>query len=143
MGASSTMKQRKKQTCLSCRHHKHQSTKSGLIVICDGMKKKFNPIPAPWPRCVWFSADERTPRKQHKPFIKLGPGDSIKEEMEFYGWTQKDLAEILDISEKHLSQLINNKIEMTAKMAQLLSVVFKQSPEYWLKLESNAKMEEK
>ncbi len=57
--ASSTIKQRKKQTCLSCRHHKHQSTKSGLIVICDGMKKKFNPIPAPWPRCVWFVGEQR------------------------------------------------------------------------------------
>jgi len=76
----------------------------------------------------------------HQPFVNLGPGDNIKEDMEFYGWNQKDLAEILDISEKHLSQLINNKIGMTAEMAQLLSSVFKQSPEYWLQLDAHYRL---
>ncbi|MBF0543736.1 MAG: HigA family addiction module antidote protein [Candidatus Riflebacteria bacterium] len=76
----------------------------------------------------------------HQPFINLGPGDSIKEDMEFYGWNQKDAAEILGISEKHLSQLINNKIRITAEMAQLLSSVFKQSPEFWLQLDAHYRL---
>lgn len=72
---------------------------------------------------------------QLKPFVNIGPGDVIKDEMEFYGWSQKDLAEILDVSEKHISQLLTNKVPITANMARLLSSVFKQSPEFWISLD--------
>lgn len=72
-----------------------------------------------------------------KPYKLFGPGDHIKDEMEFYGWKQKDLAEILDISEKHLNQILNNKISITVLIAKKLSEVFKQSPQFWLNLDSN------
>ena len=74
---------------------------------------------------------------KYKPFVLLGPGDTIEEELKFYCWEQKDLAEILDINEKHVSQLLNNKVPITFDMARQLSEVFKQSPQFWLNLESN------
>ncbi|EKD81547.1 MAG: XRE family plasmid maintenance system antidote protein, partial [uncultured bacterium] len=71
-----------------------------------------------------------------KPFVNLGPGDVIKDEMEYYGWSQKDLAEILDSSEKHLNQILSNIAPISANMARALSSVFKQSPEFWLNLDT-------
>lgn len=56
--------------------------------------------------------------------------------MEFYGWSQKDLAEILDISEKHLSQMLSNTAPVTMNMARLLSSTFQQSPEFWINLDA-------
>lgn len=71
-----------------------------------------------------------------KPFKPIGPGDVIKDEMEFYGWSQKDLAEILDISEKHLSQILSNSVPISSNMARLLSSTFKQSTEFWINLDA-------
>lgn len=77
-----------------------------------------------------------------RPFKNIGPGDVIKDEMDFYGWSQKDLAEILDISEKHVSQLLNNKVSISTEMALLLSSTFKQSPEFWINLDANFKKQQ-
>ncbi|MFA5597602.1 MAG: ImmA/IrrE family metallo-endopeptidase [Pusillimonas sp.] len=71
-----------------------------------------------------------------KPFKSIGPGDVIKDEMEFYGWSQKDLAEILNISEKHISQILSNSVPISSNMARLLSSTFKQSPEFWINLDA-------
>lgn len=74
---------------------------------------------------------------EYKPFINLGPGDSIREELEFYGWEQRDLAEIMGMTEKHISQLVQNKVAVTYETACLLSKVFKQTPQFWLNLDAN------
>ncbi len=77
---------------------------------------------------------------KYQPFITLGPGDSIKEELEYYGWDQKALAEILGKTEKHISSLLNNKTAITFDMACQLSAVFKQSPEYWLNFDTQYRL---
>lgn len=79
---------------------------------------------------------------RYKPYIKLGLGDSIKEELEFYGWKQKDLAKILGCSEKHISQLINNNVPITFEMACQLSQVFKQSPQFWINLDKQFRIQD-
>jgi HTH-type transcriptional regulator/antitoxin HigA len=79
---------------------------------------------------------EEKKMKNLKPFKIIGPGDVIKDEMEFYGWSQKDLAEILDISEKHLSQILSSTVSITSNMARSLSSTFKQSPEFWINLDA-------
>lgn len=68
-----------------------------------------------------------------QPFINISPGDLIKEELEFYDLSQKDLANIVDITEKHLSKIVNGKVRVSSNIAKSLSQVFKQSPEFWLK----------
>jgi len=77
---------------------------------------------------------------RYQPFINLGPGDSIKEELEYYEWDQKTLAEILGKTEKHISSLLNNKTVITFDMACQLSAVFKQSPQYWLNLDTQYRL---
>ena len=72
-----------------------------------------------------------------KPFVNLGPGDTIREELEYYGWEQKDLAEIMGRTEKYISQLITNKAPVTYETACQLSKVFKQSTQFWLNLDAN------
>ena len=74
---------------------------------------------------------------KYKPFINLGPGDTIREELAHYGWEQKDLAEIMGLSEKHVSHLLNNKAPITYETACQLSKIFKQSPQFWLNLDAN------
>ena len=38
-----------------------------------------------------------------KPFLNIGPGAFIKEELEARGWLQEDLAEIVGLSKKHVT----------------------------------------
>jgi len=78
---------------------------------------------------------------KYKPKVILGPGDSIREELEYYNWTQKDLSEILNITEKHLSNILNNKVPISIEIAKALSSVFKQSPEYWINLDTNYRLQ--
>ncbi len=75
-----------------------------------------------------------------KPFQNIGPGDFIKEELEVRGWQQIDLANIIDLSEKHVSDLINNKQSITIETAGLLSKAFGQSPQYWINLDTNYRL---
>ena len=74
---------------------------------------------------------------KYTPFINLGPGDTVREELAHYGWDQKDLAEIMGMSEKHVCQLANNKVPVTYETACQLSKVFKQTPQFWLNLDAN------
>ncbi len=70
----------------------------------------------------------------YKPYINFGVGDHVKDELEYRGWTQNDLAEILEKSSKTISELVNNKISINYEWAMLLSSVFKQSPQFWMNL---------
>ena len=73
---------------------------------------------------------------KYTPFINLGPGDSIRAELEHYGWEQRDLAEIMDRSDKNISQIITNKVPITYETAALLGKTFNQSVEFWLTLDA-------
>lgn len=73
----------------------------------------------------------------YKPFVNLGPGDTIREELEHYGWEQRDLADIMGMSEKHISHLVKNKVPVTYETACLLSKVFRQDPQFWLNLDAS------
>lgn len=72
-----------------------------------------------------------------KPFINMSPGDTIRDELEYYGWEQKDLAEIMGRTEKNISQLVTSKAAITYETACQLSKVFKQSTQFWLNLDAN------
>lgn len=78
--------------------------------------------------------------KKYKPYMNIGPGAFIKEELETRNWRQEDLGEILGISLKSVNQLIKNKQSITVKTAKLLSKAFGQSPQYWLSLDTNYRL---
>ncbi|MCG8570541.1 MAG: HigA family addiction module antitoxin [Spirochaetes bacterium] len=78
--------------------------------------------------------------KKLKPFYNIGPGQIIKREMEELNWNQEDLAEILGMSAKSISQIINNKQAITVDTAKLLGKAFNTSPEFWLNLEQKYRL---
>ena len=78
---------------------------------------------------------------KYKPFKNLGPGHSIRREMEANGWNQKDLAEILSFSEKHISRLLNNKEPITLTTAKLLSSALGASAQFWVNLDTNYRLQ--
>lgn len=60
---------------------------------------------------------------------------AIKSRLKKKNKTQKWLAERLGISQKHMSQIVNEKVGLTFKMCKKLSVVLGGSVSFWFKLE--------
>lgn len=52
-----------------------------------------------------------------KTYLAVPPGETLKELIEDRGMTQKELADRLDVSPKHVSELINGKVGLTEKIA--------------------------
>jgi len=77
---------------------------------------------------------------KYAPFLNIGPGEFIKEELETRNWKQEDLAAILGMSLKSVNKLIMNKQAITIGTAKLLSKVFGQSPQYWMNLDTNYRL---
>ncbi len=67
----------------------------------------------------------------------LPPGESVLDIAEERGWTQAELAQRLGYSEKHVSQLINGKVQLTVDAAQRLERVLGSTMDFWLSLEAN------
>ncbi|MFA6817034.1 MAG: helix-turn-helix domain-containing protein [Lentisphaeria bacterium] len=76
----------------------------------------------------------------YKSFKNLGPGFSIRRDMEANDWNQKDLANILGYSEKHISRLLNNKEPITIKTGISLSAALGSSPQFWINLDTNYRL---
>ncbi len=64
------------------------------------------------------------------------PGSFIREELEARGWTQGDLAYVLDSSVPYVNKLLAGKIGITAKMAKALGHAFKVDPAYFTNLQT-------
>ena len=68
--------------------------------------------------------------KMHNP---MHPGEILKELwLEPEGISITKAAEALDVSRKHLSNIVNGKSAITAEMAVRLSIVLGTSAEVWL-----------
>lgn len=74
------------------------------------------------------------------PFLNIGTGAFIKEELEVKNWRQEDLAEILGLSLKTVNRLLQNKQAITLETARLLNKAFGQSPQYWINLDTNYRL---
>ncbi len=64
------------------------------------------------------------------------PGEFIREELEARGWTQDDLAAILDRPPRLVSELITAKRGITPETARGLGTAFGTSAQLWMNLES-------
>ena len=71
---------------------------------------------------------------------KFGPGYFIREQMEVRSWVQEELAEVLDISSKHLNSILQDRQPLTIENAKKLAVVFNTSPQYWLNLDNDYRL---
>ena len=73
---------------------------------------------------------------ESKTFIAIPPGMTIKEVLEDRHMTQKELATRMDMSEKHISKLINGEVPLTQDVAMRLERVFGVEASFWNGLEA-------
>lgn len=86
--------------------------------------------------------------KNFMPTVAIAPGETIRENMEYMGMNQKELATRLDITTKHLSNVLNGNAPITYETALKLESVLGPSAQFWMDLETNyqldkARLEEK
>lgn len=71
-----------------------------------------------------------------RSYIAVPPGATIREQLEDRGMSQKEFAERLGMSEKHVSNLINGKVELTPETAFRLEMVLGIPARFWNNLEA-------
>ncbi|MBO4461048.1 MAG: helix-turn-helix domain-containing protein [Clostridiales bacterium] len=71
-----------------------------------------------------------------KTSIAIPPGETIKEQLEYRNMTQKEFAIRMDMSQKHISKLINGEVQLTHEMANRLEMVLGVPAKFWNNLES-------
>ena len=64
------------------------------------------------------------------------PGDNIREELEVRGWTQRDLAAIIDRPANVVNDIIKGRRSITLETANLLGRAFGTSAEYWVNMQN-------
>lgn len=71
-----------------------------------------------------------------KTVIAIPPGATIKEQLNDRGMSQKEFASRMDMSEKHISHLINGDVQLTPDVAYRLELVLGLPSSFWNNLES-------
>lgn len=71
-----------------------------------------------------------------KTYVATPPGDTIREQLEDRSMSQKEFAARMDMSEKHISRLINGDVQLTPDVAMRLEMVLGLPASFWMKLES-------
>lgn len=73
---------------------------------------------------------------QSRTYIAIPPGATIKEQLNDRGMSQKEFAARMDLSEKHVSKLINGEVQLTPEMAVRLEMVLGVPASFWTNLEA-------
>ena len=68
--------------------------------------------------------------------IAIPPGETIKELLEDRRMSQKELAQRMGMSEKHICKLIAGEVQLTVDVAKRLEAVLGPSVQFWCKLEA-------
>ncbi|WP_334352533.1 HigA family addiction module antitoxin [Companilactobacillus sp. HBUAS56257] len=72
-----------------------------------------------------------------QPDYATKPGAILKETISDLGMTQVEVARRLEITPKHLSEIINGKAPINVKLATKLEFIFNLPAKFWLNLETN------
>lgn len=75
--------------------------------------------------------------RESQTYLAIPPGETIKEQLSYKGMTQKEFATRMDMSQKHISKLINGEVELTTNMAVKLEIVLGPPASFWSGLEAN------
>ena len=73
----------------------------------------------------------------YSPDIAIHPGESLKDELEFLGLTQVELAQRTGLSEKHISQIINSVDPITPETAIKLERAMGTPASFWNNLQKD------
>lgn len=76
------------------------------------------------------------PATYSRKTIATPPGATIREQLEDRGMTQKEFAQRMDMSEKHISRLINGEVHLTPDVALRLEHVLGLPAQFWNNLEA-------
>lgn len=76
----------------------------------------------------------------YKPALVFSPGEILSRELEARGWTQRDLAEIVDRPYQAISEIVNGSKQITPDTARELARAFGTSIDFWINLETNYRM---
>jgi len=71
-----------------------------------------------------------------RTIIASPPGATIKEQLVVRGMSQKEFAQRMDMSEKHISRLINGEVQLTPDVSTRLEMVLGMPAQFWSRLES-------
>ncbi len=71
-----------------------------------------------------------------RSYIATPPGATIKEQLNDRGMSQKEFAARIDMSEKHISKLINGDVHLTPDVAVRLEMVLGIPAKFWNNLEA-------
>ncbi len=71
-----------------------------------------------------------------RSYIATPPGATIKEQLNDRGMSQKEFAARMDMSEKHISRLINGEVQLTPETAIRLEMVLGVPAKFWNNLEA-------
>lgn len=71
-----------------------------------------------------------------RTFIATPPGATIKEQLQDKGMSQKEFATRMELSQKHVSKLINGEVQLTLDVAVRLEMVLGIPAKFWNKLEA-------
>ena len=73
---------------------------------------------------------------ESRTFIAVPPGATIKEQLRDRGMTQKEFSARMDLSQKHVSKLINGEVQLTPDTAYKLELVLGVPASFWNNLEA-------
>jgi HTH-type transcriptional regulator/antitoxin HigA len=65
------------------------------------------------------------------------PGETLQELLTTYGMSQKELAARIDVTPKHINEIVSGKKGITSLMAHKLSTVFNLSAKFWNTLQAD------
>jgi HTH-type transcriptional regulator/antitoxin HigA len=68
--------------------------------------------------------------------VAIAPGETLREQLEIRGMSQKEFAARIGMTEKHISHLINGKVELTKDVALRLEFVLGLPAHFWNNLEA-------
>lgn len=71
-----------------------------------------------------------------RSYIATPPGATIREQLKDRGMSQKEFALRMDLSEKHISRLINGDVQLTPEVAVRLETVLGVPAKFWNTLEA-------
>lgn len=74
--------------------------------------------------------------EESKTYMAIPPGEHIKEMLEDRGLKQKDFAYRMNLSEKHISKLLNGDVQLTPDVANRLEIVLGVEASFWNGLEA-------
>ena len=74
---------------------------------------------------------------ESRTYIAVPPGATVKEQLDDRGMTQKEFAARMDMSQKHVSKLINGEVQLTPDTARKLELVLGVPASFWSNLEAH------